>query len=109
MQVTYIFILVFAVIIAMFAVLNGTPVDVNLLFTKIPDVSLAVVILGSATIGAVLGYSFDLLKRIKSSMRIKELEKKNTALTAELETLKKDTDNDESEITMQEKVTELKK
>lgn len=86
MQVTYILMLVFAVIIALFAAFNGGNVDINLLFTSI-QLPQAVVIIGSAAIGAILGYSFDLLKRIKSSLRVKELEKKNAKLEKEVETL----------------------
>ena len=87
MQVTYIFMLVFAVIIALFAAFNGGNVEINLLFTKIllPQ---AVVIIGSAAIGSILGYSFDLLKRIKSRIRIKELEKQNNILLQENEKLR---------------------
>lgn len=84
MQITYIFLMIFAVIIALFAAFNGGTVDINLLFAKI-QLPQAVVIVGSAAIGAIIGYSVDILKRIKSRMRIKELEKQNKALELKLE------------------------
>jgi len=87
MQVTYILMLVFAVIIALFAAFNGGPVNINFLFAQI-ELPQAVVIIGSAAIGAILGYSFDLIKRIKSTLRIKELEKQNKNLTKELDSLR---------------------
>lgn len=79
MQISYIFLLVFAVVIAVFAAVNNAVVEVNFLFVK-TNASLAVVILASAAIGAVIGYSVDIIKRIKSKLRIKDLEKQNKIL-----------------------------
>lgn len=84
LQITYIFLMIFAVIIALFAAFNGGNVEINFLFAQI-QLPQAVVIVGSAAIGAIIGYSVDILKRIKSRMRIKELEKQNKALELKLE------------------------
>lgn len=75
MQFFFILWLVFAVAVTIFAALNGTPVRVNLIFGSY-DASLALVILGSAIVGALAGYTVDMVPRIKNKMRIHELEKK---------------------------------
>lgn len=75
MQFFFILWLVFAVAVTLFAALNASPVKVNLIFSSY-DASLALVILGSAFIGALAGYTIDLVPRLKSKLRIRELEKK---------------------------------
>lgn len=84
MQVLFILWLVFAVAVTLFAALNASPVNVNLIFGSY-RASLALVILGSAFLGALAGYTIDLVPRIKSKFRIRELEKKLKAAEAELE------------------------
>jgi len=97
MQIAYIFLLIFAVIIAVFAAFNGGNVTINLLFTQL-ELPQAVVIIGSAAIGAIIGYSADVIKRFKSLLRIKELEKKNKALEKELENFKNVTEDEMKEV-----------
>lgn len=75
MQIFFILWLVFAGAVTVFAALNGTPVRVNLIFNSY-DASLALVILGSAIVGALAGYTVDMVPRIKNKMRIHDLEKK---------------------------------
>ncbi len=75
MQFYFIIWLIFAVAVTLFAALNASPVKVNLIFSSY-NASLALVILGSAFIGALAGYTVDMVPRIKNKLRIRELEKK---------------------------------
>lgn len=75
MQFFFILWLIFAVAVTLFAALNASPVKVNLIFNSY-DASLALVILGSAFMGALAGYTVDIVPRIKSKLKIRELEKK---------------------------------
>lgn len=70
MQKNLILTLVFSVIIAVFAVLNATPIPVNFIFAKV-TVSAAVVILAAASLGAILVYFLELA----SKLRIKKANK----------------------------------
>ncbi|MDM8534098.1 LapA family protein [Clostridiaceae bacterium HSG29] len=82
MQLTVIFSLLFAVVIAIFAGLNSKVVEVNLLFIK-PEMSQAIVILISAIFGAALMYLLNFVKSIKKSGEIRVLKKANTKLEQE--------------------------
>lgn len=75
MQFFFILWLIFAVAVSIFAALNASPVRVNLVFNSY-DASLALVILGSAIVGALAGYTVDMVPRLKRNMRIRDLEKK---------------------------------
>lgn len=83
MQVTFIISLVFAIFIALFAVMNSGVVAINLFFSKF-ETSLAIVILGSAALGAIVVYLVGTFNKFKSSRKIKELEKKVVKLEGEL-------------------------
>lgn len=84
MQFTFIFSLIFAILIALFAIVNSDAVTVNVLFTKIKT-SQAVVILFSAALGAIIVYMMDLVKKLKNSLKVKDLEKRIKGLEQELE------------------------
>lgn len=77
-QVYIISALVFALIIAVFAVINVDPVEVNYLFltTKSP---LILVILGSALFGSLMtgGFSIYQLIKVRKKMRALEAENEN--------------------------------
>lgn len=92
MQKNVIITLIFAVFIAIFAVMNASPVSVNLIFTEI-DISAALVILISAFIGAVIVYSIDAVHKFKLKKDLKDLhleiqglKDQNAALLAEKST-----------------------
>lgn len=87
MQKNIIITLLFSILIALFAVLNAAAVPVNLIFTKV-DVSAALVILISASIGAIIVYSLDAVPKMKSRKKCRELEKSNSTLTNENTQLK---------------------
>lgn len=75
MQANIVLILVFAIIVTLFAIFNASVVTVSLFFVDI-EVSLALVIIVSALIGAIIVILLDSVKKIKHSMQVKELHKK---------------------------------
>ncbi|TCO72707.1 LapA family protein [Marinisporobacter balticus] len=72
MQIWFIFSLVFALIVALFAVLNSDVVTINLLFSKY-QLSQSVVILISATFGALIASFISVFSKIKGSLKTREL------------------------------------
>ena len=93
MEFRFIVSLIFAVLVAIFAIQNASSVEVRFFFANI-TISQAVVILGSAIIGAIIAVLLGLIKQIRQSLKIKQLSK-------ELEGLKSDNNN------LQEKIDEL--
>lgn len=79
MQTNIVLILIFAIIVTLFAIFNASVVSVSLFFVNI-EVSLALVIIFSALLGAIVVILFGSIKKIKSAMQIKELQKKVTDL-----------------------------
>jgi len=65
MQRSLVIWLFFAVVVALFAVVNSAPVAVNLLFGQF-EVSLALLVLVPLLVGAALGYTLDLPRRLKA-------------------------------------------
>lgn len=87
MQLTVIISMIFAIFIAVFAGLNSTVVPVNLLVIK-PEMSLAIVILMSAVIGAAIMYLLNMIKAFKRSRELKTEIKEKQILQKEIEKLK---------------------
>lgn len=83
MQVYIVLILIFAIIITLFALFNSVVVPVSLLFFEV-EVSLALVIVVSTLIGAVLIALIGTVRKIKSGKEIKELNKKSTELEKQI-------------------------
>lgn len=82
MQRSLILWLFFAVLVALFAVVNSAPVTVDLLFGQF-QVSLALLVLIPLLVGAALGYTLDLPRRLKARSRKKELEQRLARAEAE--------------------------
>lgn len=79
MQLNVVLTLIFAIIISAFAIFNASVVTVSFFFAKV-DLSLAIVIIVSALIGALVIWFFDAFKKMKTKKQIKELNKKITEL-----------------------------
>jgi len=107
MQLTVIFSLVFAIVIAIFAGLNSKVVEVNLLFMK-PEMSQAIVILISAIFGAALMYLLNFVKSLKKSADIRVLKKANTKLEQEKNDLNNRIKEKEDEIKLNDNLEENK-
>lgn len=83
MHIHIIFLLIFAIIVTLFAIFNSAVVTVSFFFVEI-QVSLALVIIGATLIGAIAALLFDSVRRIKANRVLKELNKSNEALKNEL-------------------------
>src|SRR6056297_4359130 len=90
MQGTIIFGLIFAILIAIFAIQNASIVALNLLMWKF-EISLAVVVLGSIIFGALVIGIFSYFKQF-------QLRRKNKNLKLEIQSLKDEIENKEEEI-----------
>ncbi|WP_304508891.1 LapA family protein [Anaerotignum sp.] len=82
MQKNMIITLLLSIIIALFAILNAEAIPINLVFAKL-NVSAALVILISASIGAIIVYLLDAISKFKARKKLKDYEKLNAALTDE--------------------------
>lgn len=81
MQVYLIVALLFALIVAVFAVQNATAVDIRFLFWKIDQVPLSLLILISVAAGAIIVFVVGAFRQLRTSMQVREL-------TAKLQELK---------------------
>lgn len=72
MQFTYIIALLFALIVAAFALLNAQPVTVDFAFNEF-QISLALVILISAAAGAIILGFLGLFHRVKENLKLREM------------------------------------
>lgn len=86
MQKNIIVTLILSVFIAVFAILNAAAVEVNLIFAKV-NVSAALIILISASVGAIIVYSIDALSKRRTKKEIKEKEKTIVRMTTEFQEL----------------------
>jgi uncharacterized integral membrane protein len=75
MQKSFVITLIFAVFIALFAVMNSAVVNINLFFASF-QLSQAVVILISAVIGAICVYALSFVQIFSLKKQIKSLSKK---------------------------------
>lgn len=85
-EIKFIISLLFAVLVAIFAIQNAGSVEINFLFTKF-TISQAVVILSSAIVGAFIVVLLSLVKQIKQNMKIKQLNKEIETLAEEKDKL----------------------
>ncbi len=98
--------LAFAVLVAMFAIQNSTPVSVSFFKWQLTDISLAIVILGSAAAGALAVGLFTFVREIGLRLSLRscntkvdtigkelgEAQESNLRLSQELERLKGEID-----------------
>jgi len=82
--------LLFAVLVSVFAIQNIRPVEIHFLIWELREISLVLVILGSAFIGAVVVFFLGAFRQFSNQRVIKELTKKNKALEMEIENYRPD-------------------
>jgi uncharacterized integral membrane protein len=75
MQILFVLALLFAIFVSIFAVMNSEPVTIKLLWKQY-EFSQAIVILGSAAVGAIIVAFLGLFSKVKSSLKIRELQNK---------------------------------
>ena len=78
--------LIFSLIIAVFASLNSEVVSISLIFSKY-QLSQSLVIILSAVIGAVIAIFLGLFNKIKTSLKIRELNNEVKSSKAKIEEL----------------------
>lgn len=86
MEFKFILSLLFAVLVAIFAIQNAGNVDINFLFANF-TISQAVIILCSTIVGALIVLLLGLVKQIKQNMKIKQLNKEIEMLREEKDKL----------------------
>lgn len=88
-QAFFICSLIFSILVTIFALTNARAVSVNLLFYQF-QASQAIIIIFSATIGAIIVTFLGLIKHIKLKSEIRTLRKENIDLTKRLDDVKKE-------------------
>jgi len=79
--------LIFALVVAIFAVQNNTPVDIAFLGWKYSGISLVLVILGSAVAGAVAVFCLSMVKQFKLRMDLRHAKAQNEKLSTKIASL----------------------
>jgi uncharacterized integral membrane protein len=91
LQLTYILALLFALVVAIFALLNAQPVTVDFIFNEF-QISLALVILVSAFAGAIILGFLGIFRQVKGSFKSREMNARIKKLEEQLkETVDKNT------------------
>ncbi|NLJ99814.1 MAG: LapA family protein [Clostridia bacterium] len=80
--------LILALLVAIFAVQNINAVQISFLLWKIEEISLVLVILGSAAAGALSVFFVSLYKNIKLRIEVHRLKAENKGYLDELEVLR---------------------
>lgn len=80
--------LLFALVVAVFAVQNAMPVDVSFLVWRFADLSLVLVIFWSAVLGALVVFLPAFGRQLRLVLKLRELESRNRQLNEELRRLK---------------------
>ena len=86
MQSGFIFSLIFAVFIGLFALRNGGPVTIDLFFTELV-LSQALVIIFSALLGAIVIYFLNFFKILHYKKEIKTQQKRYESVDSEIQDL----------------------
>ncbi len=90
MQILVILALLFALVISIFAVQNSSPVDIRFLGWRYQGISLVVIILGAFSMGALLTIIINMVKNLKTMIKIKELNSKIRLLNEEKQRLQEE-------------------
>ncbi|MCL2165945.1 MAG: LapA family protein [Clostridiales bacterium] len=88
MQFNLILLMIFAIVVAIFAIQNTLPVIIRFLLWNV-NTSLVIVILVSVAAGALMMFLVDFTKRLSLNKERKEQNRQIAALTKEIETMQK--------------------
>ncbi|REJ37195.1 MAG: DUF1049 domain-containing protein [Bacillota bacterium] len=88
-QLLLIVALLFALGVAVFAVQNAEPITVNLIRWQI-QTSLVVVVVGSAAAGALVAWLIGLIRQVRASWRIRQLQNQVHRLEQKLQQLEQE-------------------
>lgn len=84
MQVAFILMLLVAMVVAIVAFQNTTPVTLTLLFFQLPDVSVSLLILASTAVGAVVMLIFSVSGWVRNRAALGQRDKTIARLETEL-------------------------
>ncbi|RJX19329.1 MAG: LapA family protein [Ammonifex sp.] len=84
MQLYLILGLLFALLVAVFAVQNSTPVNIRFLAWEFKNISLALVVLGAAAGGAFIVFIMGLGREVRHAWRARDLSIQNLRLSQRL-------------------------
>lgn len=105
MQIGFIGSLVFAIFIAIFALQNSKSVDVKIIFTSV-SIAQSLVILISASVGAVIVAILGFVRQFKLKSKIKMLNKRVVELENEVQEHKVENESEEELVSEQKEVEE---
>jgi len=86
--------LLFALLVAIFAVQNATVVNIRFLGWEFKDISLALVVLGSAAGGALVVFILSLGREVRHAWRMRELSSHNLRLSRRLSQVEAEREKD---------------
>ncbi len=102
MQFYWILSLLFALIVALFAIQNAEAVDIRFLTWQFKDISLVLVILGSAVAGALILFIAGAMKQVKIAWKTRETEGRIRKLEIELAKSREEKEHDDNKIELLE-------
>lgn len=79
--------LLIAVLVAVFAAQNSSPVDISLLFWELKKIPLFIIFIGAFAAGAFFAFLISVAREIKSAVRLREMNAANRQLNAEVKRL----------------------
>ncbi len=96
MQIYLVLALLFSIGVAIFAVQNASRVEITLFFWQLKNISLVVVIFGSALIGALAAGLFGVVKQLKLRKMLKQYKSQAETLETEAGFLQRKLDDVQS-------------
>ena len=93
MQIYLVLALLFSIGVAVFAVQNASRVEITLFFWQLKNISLVVVIFGSALIGALAAGLFGVVKQLKLRKMLKQYKSQAETLETEVGFLQRKLDD----------------
>lgn len=98
MQFVFILVLIICIIVSLFAIQNGYPVDIDLFFVQFHQVSQSIVILLSAAFGAIVALLFGIGRTLKGKKDIRKMKKDLKSIETEMTSLKNAIESKDNEI-----------
>ncbi|OIQ61270.1 hypothetical protein MOTE_03460 [Moorella thermoacetica] len=84
MQIYSLLAILFALLVAVFAVQNAVAVNIKFLAWQFPGISLVLVILGSAAFGALVVFLLGVVRQVRVNREIRQLKHENRRLAGDL-------------------------
>lgn len=95
--------MLFALIVAVFAIQNAEVVNIRFLTWQFQNISLVLVILGSAAIGALLLFILGTIKQVSMTLKLKDAEGKIRKLENQLKELQELQEREQKEKALEQR------